>query len=79
LAAVAAKRDITMPELAGKLVKAKGIKGDPSNLSKFLISCGLSFKKKRIGQANKTNLNWPRRGSHGKKAASPSCVSSAGV
>ena len=45
LAAVAAKGDITMPELAANLAKAKGVKIDPSNLSKFLISCGLSFKK----------------------------------
>ena len=44
LAAVAAKRDITMPELAEKLVEAKGVRADPSNLSKFLIACGLSFK-----------------------------------
>ena len=50
LAAVAAKSDITMPELAGKLVKAKGIKADPSNLSKFLIACGLSFKKNASGK-----------------------------
>ena len=34
-----------MPELAEKLVKAKGVKVVPSTLSKFLIGCGLSFKK----------------------------------
>nr|WP_086008307.1 IS630 family transposase [Nitrobacter hamburgensis] len=45
LATVAAESDITMPELAEKLAKAKGVKADPSNLSKFLIACGLSFKK----------------------------------
>ncbi len=49
LKAVADKSDITMPELALKLVQAKGIKADPSNLSKFLIACGLSFKKNASG------------------------------
>jgi transposase len=45
LAALAARDDITMPELAKELSKARGVKADPSTLSKFLIACGLSFKK----------------------------------
>ena len=78
LAAVANCSDITIPELAEKLVKAKGVKAVPSTLSKFLIGCGFSFKKKRFGQANKTGLIWPRHGLNGNKAVSPSCVNSAG-
>jgi transposase len=50
LAAVAARDDITMPEMAKELSKAKGVKADPSTLSKFLIACGLSFKKNSSGQ-----------------------------
>jgi transposase len=50
LATIAARSDITMPELAEELLKAKGVKADPSNLSKFLIACGLSFKKNPSGQ-----------------------------
>lgn len=50
LATVAAKSDITMPELAQQLAKAKGVKADPSNLSKFLIASGLSFKKNPSGK-----------------------------
>ena len=50
LAAVATRSDITMPELAAKLVKAKGVKVDPSTLSKFLIGCGFSFKKNPSGK-----------------------------
>ena len=50
LAAVAARNDITMPELAEELVKAKGVKADPSTLSKFLIASGLSFKKNPSGK-----------------------------
>jgi len=50
LAAVAANSDITMPELAEELAKAKGVKADPSSLSKFLIASGLSFKKNSSGK-----------------------------
>ncbi len=49
LKAVSDKSDITMPELAEKLAQVKGVKADPSNLSKFLIACGLSFKKNASG------------------------------
>ena len=49
LAVVGARHDITMPELANVLAKAKGVTADPSNLSKFLIACGLSFKKNPAG------------------------------
>jgi len=78
LAAVAVCSDITMPELAEKLATAKNVKVDTSTLSKFLIGCGLSFKKKPFGQANKTGPNWPRRGRNGNRAVNPSCVNSAG-
>ena len=50
LAAVAARNDITMPELAEALAEARGVTADPSNFSKLLIACGLSFKKNPAGQ-----------------------------
>ena len=49
LAVVAAHSDITMPDLAKELSKAKGVKADPSTLSRFLIACGLSVKKNPAG------------------------------
>ena len=49
LGIVGQRPDITMPELAKELLAAKGVGIDPSNLSKFLIGCGLSFKKKPSG------------------------------
>ena len=49
LAIVERQHDITMPELAAELLAAKGVKIDPSNLSKFLIAQGLSFKKNSAG------------------------------
>lgn len=50
LTVVADRPDITMPELARQLLEAKGVSIDPSNLSKFLIGCGLSFKKNTSGK-----------------------------
>lgn len=49
LGVVASQPDITMPELAEVLLAAKRVKIDASNLSKFLIACGLSYKKKPSG------------------------------
>ena len=42
---VAEKDDISMPELAGELHAASGVKADPASLSRWLIRIGLSFKK----------------------------------
>ena len=49
LGVVERQPDITMPELAAELLASKGVKIDPSNLSKFLIAQGLSFKKNPAG------------------------------
>jgi transposase len=49
LGVVEKRPDITMPELAAELLAAKDVKIDPSNLSKFLIAQGLSFKKNTSG------------------------------
>ena len=47
---VTARSDITMPELAKELRTAKGMEVTASALSKFLISCGFSFKKNPAGK-----------------------------
>ena len=47
---VAEKDDISMPELACELQAASGVKADPASLSRWLISNGLSFKKKPSGE-----------------------------
>jgi transposase len=49
LGVVAERPDITMPELAHMFLAAKDVKIDPSNLSKFLIGCGPSYKKRPSG------------------------------
>ena len=49
LKTVAARSDITMPELAAVLMSEKAITVAPATLSRFLIACGLSFKKNAAG------------------------------
>lgn len=46
---VAARSDITMPELASVLQAEKAITVAPATLSRFLIGCGFSFKKNTSG------------------------------
>ena len=46
---IAAAPDITMPELAAELA-ARGTRIDPSNLSRWFIRNGFSFKKNAAGQ-----------------------------
>ncbi len=43
---IAAKQpDIIMPEMVEVLLAVKSVKINPSNLSKLMIACGLSYKK----------------------------------
>ena len=49
LKTVAARPDITMPELAAVLLSDKQITVASATLSRFLIACGLSFKKNTSG------------------------------
>jgi transposase len=46
LARVAEKADIRMPELAGALAAAFGVKAAPASLSRWLIRAGYRFKKR---------------------------------
>jgi transposase len=46
---VAAKPDITMPELAARLAAEKKVTAHPASLSRVLLKAGLSFKKKSAG------------------------------
>jgi transposase len=46
---VDAEPDITMPELALKLKKAKGVNAHPASLSRALLAAGYSFKKNAAG------------------------------
>lgn len=46
---VEARHDISMPELAVLLRKARGVEAAPATLSRFLIAAGFSFKKNVAG------------------------------
>src|SRR6204780_1892054 len=63
---VAEKDDISMPELAGELKAASGVKADPASLSRWLIRNGLSFKKKPSGEPNAIGPTGVRRARRGR-------------
>ena len=46
---VEAEPDITMPELAAKLLAAAGVQAHPASLSRLLSKAGFSFKKNADG------------------------------
>lgn len=48
-----AEPDMTMPELAAKLLAEKGISAHPASLSRVLIRAGFSFKKNTPGLRNR--------------------------
>jgi transposase len=50
---VEAAPDMTMPELAAKLLAERDLKVHPASLSRVLIDAGLSFKKNAAGQGNR--------------------------
>jgi transposase len=49
IAWVEAEPDITMPELAAKLLQAVGVPAHPASLSRLLLKAGFSFKKNAAG------------------------------
>ena len=50
---VEAEPDMTMPELAAKLLAQKGVAAHPASLSRVLIQAGFSFKKNASGLRNR--------------------------
>ncbi len=54
LAAVKAEPDVTMPELARRLEGERGVTTAPASLSRFLLRCGLTCKKRRCSLQSKT-------------------------
>lgn len=54
IAAVEARPDITMPELAERLRDERGVGASPAMLSRFLCARGLSYKKNTDGRGVRT-------------------------
>ena len=51
---VEAERDISMPELAARLLEEKQVVVDPASLSRFLCAAGYSFKKNAAGERSRS-------------------------
>jgi transposase len=51
---VEADGDITMPELAAKLLAERGVKAHPASLSRLLIQHGFTVKKNAAGQRSRS-------------------------
>ena len=54
IAIVEEQPDITMPALAARLEDERGVKADPSNLSKLLCREGYTYKKNTSGVGERT-------------------------
>lgn len=57
---VDADPDMTMPELAVKLKKAKGVNAHPASLSRALLAAGYTFKKNTAGVRSRTRRRTAR-------------------
>jgi transposase len=51
---VEADGDITMPELAARLLATRGVKAHPASLSRLLIRHGFTVKKNAAGERNRS-------------------------
>ena len=51
---VDADGDITMPELAARLLTERGVKAHPASLSRLLIRHGFTVKKNAAGERNRS-------------------------
>ena len=51
---VDADGDITMPELAARLLAERGVKAHPASLSRLLIRHGFTVKKNAAGERNRS-------------------------
>lgn len=51
---VEADGDITMPELAARLLAERGVVAHPASLSRVLIRAGFTFKKNATGAGNRS-------------------------
>ena len=65
VAAIKAKPDQTMPDLAALLLVERGVVAAPASLSRLLIRCGLTRKKRRWLLQNGTERTSPPSGGSG--------------
>ena len=59
IAQVEDKPDITMPELAARLARERGVRASPASLSRVLCQAGLTYKKSADGLGARTRRGGP--------------------
>ncbi|MFC0205014.1 IS630 family transposase [Novosphingobium soli] len=65
------EKDITMPELAARLVEKTQVVAYPASLSRFLKACGFTFKKNHCWRPRLHALTLPRRAVSGEAGRLP--------
>jgi transposase len=78
VAAVEEQPDQTMPELAAKLLVARGVQVAPASLSRFLIRIGLTRKKRRSSPRSTPALTSRPSAGLGSSDASRACAQNRG-
>ena len=51
---VDAEGDVTMPELAARLLAERGVRAHPASLSRLLLAHGFTFKKNAAGERDRS-------------------------
>lgn len=73
VSAVEGEPDQTMPELAARLLAERGVVAAAASLSRLLIRCGLTRKKRRWLLRNRTAPMLPPSGQPGSSSVSHAC------
>lgn len=68
---VDAEGDVTMPELAGRLFKERGMKAHPASLSRLLLAHGFTVKKELCRRAKPIALTLFVPGACGRRTVNP--------
>lgn len=77
IAWVEAEPDITMPELAAKLLEAVGVPAHPASLSRLVSKAGFSFKKTLMAsECERDDVRQARREWRGSRACAGSRIAS---
>jgi transposase len=72
LGLIAADKDITLNEIAGRLLQEHGVAVQPSTIWYFLDRRGMTFKKRRRMRPSKSARMLPKGGKPGPKASQAS-------
>ena len=74
--AVETQRDLTMPELAARLLTEQSVRAAPATLSRLLGRRGFTYKKSPAGGGSVPAPTFGTSAASGRRNASPACASS---